>query len=426
MSVDQLADWIDDARCRTFAFIEDLNDRQLMGEPHPIVNPLLWEAGHVAWFQEYWVLRDGGRLPSIRPDADALFDSGKVAHDTRWNLPLPSRRDVIRYLDEIRLRSLDALNDKNKSVYYQALSVFHEDMHLESFTFTRQLLGYPRPAGAPATSSTPTPAAPNSDIDFPAGRYTIGASSDEPFVFDNEKWAHPVTLESFSIARLPVTQAEFAAFVDDNGYQNPGLWCDPGWRWLQTERAEHPIYWRRDGHGWLRRHFSDWVPLEPGQPVRCVNWFEASAWCRWAGRRLPTEAEWEAAAACSSDDSDGNGNTLKRRFPWGDDAPGRDRGNLDWRHMDCIDVSALPDGDTPAGCRQMLGNVWEWTASDFTPYAGFVPDPYRDYSLPWFGTHKVLRGGSWATTGRLLRNTWRNFFLPQRRDIFAGFRTCAT
>jgi iron(II)-dependent oxidoreductase len=150
-----------------------------------------------------------------------------------------------------------------------------------------------------------------------------------------------------------------------------------------------------------------------------VNWHEAEAYCRWAGRRLPTEAEWELAAAGGLDGS-------KRRFPWGEERPTPELANLDWRALGCVDVAAFPAGDSVFGCRHMIGNVWEWTASDFLPYPGFVADPYKEYSAPWFGTHKVLRGGCWATRSRLLRNTWRNFYLPDRRDVWAGFRTCAS
>jgi gamma-glutamyl hercynylcysteine S-oxide synthase len=162
------------------------------------------------------------------------------------------------------------------------------------------------------------------------------------------------------------------------------------------------------------------VPLEPHRPAVHVNWYEAQAYCRWAGRRLPTEAEWEAAASGPT----GRGGR-KRRFPWGDGGPTADRANLDGLALVCVGVAGHAAGDSPCGCRQLIGNVWEWTADDFGPYPGFVPDPYKEYSAPWFGDHKVLRGGCWATRGRLLRNTWRNFYRPERRDVFAGFRTCA-
>jgi iron(II)-dependent oxidoreductase len=303
--------------------------------------------------------------------------------------------------------------------YFTLLSVFHEDMHTEAFTYTRQTLGYSAPSlgigRCQAEEAGPLPG----DVEIRGGTFLLGAARDEPFVFDNEKWAHAVEVRPFAIALAPVTQTEFAAFVEGGGYRERRFWSEEGWRWRGQEEAEHPVYWRREAPGrWRRRDFDRWVPLEPHRPVLHVNWYEAEAYCRWAGRRLPTEAEWELAAAGGLDGR-------KRRFPWGEGPRSPDQANLDWRAMGCVDVAACPAGDSPFGCRQMTGNVWEWTGGDFLPYPGFVADPYREYSAPWFGTHKVLRGGCWATRGRLLRNTWRNFYRPQRRDVWAGFRTCA-
>jgi iron(II)-dependent oxidoreductase len=185
------------------------------------------------------------------------------------------------------------------------------------------------------------------------------------------------------------------------------------------------VYWKPESAGrWLRRNFDHWVPLEPHRPVLHVSWWEAEAYCNWAGRRLPTELEWEVATSAAPKHFERELSEAKRRFPWGDDLPGTKHANLGWRAMGAVDVNALPAGDSAFGCRQMIGNVWEWTASDFGPYPGFEVDPYREYSQPWFGTHKVLRGGAWPTQPRLLRNTWRNFYTPDRRDVWAGFRTC--
>jgi iron(II)-dependent oxidoreductase len=227
------------------------------------------------------------------------------------------------------------------------------------------------------------------------------------------------------MARTAVTQVEFATFVEEGGYREPRFWSEPGWRWRQEAGALHPVYWRRESPGqWLRRDFDRWVPLEPRRPVLHVNWYEADAYCRWAGRRLPTEAEWEAAAAAVPGNSH-LGTSIKQRFPWGGESPTSERARLDWNGMGCTEVDDLLDGDSAIGCRQMIGNVWEWTADDFLPYPGFTPDPYKEYSEPWFGTHKVLRGGCWATRSRLIHNNWRNFYTPARRDVWAGFRTCA-
>jgi iron(II)-dependent oxidoreductase len=419
---DVLAAWVTDARRRTRELIADLSDGQLLGPSLPTVNPLLWEIGHVAWFQERWVLRHANGRPPIRPDADVLYDSAAVAHDTRWDLPLPARDETLRYLARVEEQVLERLAQRPgpDEVYFVVLSVFHEDMHTEAFTYTRQTLGYPAPQlsgtrAAPTTGETPW----GGDVPVAGCTFQQGAEPTESFVFDNEKWAHPVVLRPYAIARAPVTQAEFATFVEDGGYRRQELWCPAGWSWRERQKADGPLYWRRDAGGWLRRDFDRWVPLEPYRPVVHVNWYEAEAYCRWAGRRLPTETEWEAAASGSADGE------RKRRFPWGDDPPTPEQANLDGRALGCVGVAAHPAGDSPGGCRQLTGNVWEWTADDFLPYRGFVPDPYKEYSAPWFGDHKVLRGGCWATQGRLLRNTWRNFYQPDRRDVFAGFRTCA-
>ncbi|HUG53831.1 MAG TPA: selenoneine synthase SenA [Vicinamibacteria bacterium] len=415
-STDDLSAWVRDARRRTLALVAGLDAGQLMGPRLPIVNPPLWEMGHVAWFQERWVLRHAAGRPPSRADADALWDSSAVGHDARWELALPSLAETVHYMAEVEAEVLRVLAGRPPADvrYFAEYGVYHEDMHDEAFAYTRQTLAYPPPpAPAPAAGAGPWPG----DVAVPGGPFTIGAAEDEPFVFDNEKWAHTVTLAPFRIARAPVTASEFARFVEEGGYERREHWSDAGWLWRTREDARHPVYWRRTGQGWERRHFDRWVPLEPHRPVLHVGWFEAEAWCAWAGRRLPKEAEWERAAS-------GPGGA-GRRFPWGDAPPSAARANLDGAAGGCLDVAALPEGDSASGCRQMIGNVWEWTASDFRPYPGFVPDAYEDYSAPWFGTHKVLRGGCWATRARLLRTTWRNFYTPDRRDVWAGFRTCA-
>lgn len=425
----QLIEWVRDARERSFELVADLTDEQLMGPRLAIINPLLWEIGHVAWFQEKWVLRHAAKQQPIQNDGDALYDSAAIAHDTRWDLPLPSRQETLAYMRQVRDRVLGRLERpelSDEEIYFVRLSVFHEDMHTEAFTYTRQTLAYPPPRLSltiePAPEGGPLP----SDVEIPGGTFWLGATPDEPFVFDNEKWAHPVEVKPFAIARAPVTQAEFAAFVEDGGYRRPEFWSEAGWQWRTAVGAEHPVYWRRDAQGrWWRRHFDQWVALEPHRPVIHVNWYEAEAYCCWAGRRLPTEVEWEVAAAGEPEATGRGLARRKRRFPWGDEPPTPERANLDWRAMGCLDVGALPAGDSAFGCRQMIGNVWEWTSSDFLPYPGFVRDPYKEYSEPWFGDHKVLRGGCWTTRARLLRNTWRNFYQPHRRDVWAGFRTCA-
>ncbi len=426
-----LAEAAIDARRRSEELLNDLDDQQLLGPRLSIVNPLLWEMGHLAWFGENWVLRHASRRPPLRSDADALYDSSGVPHGKRWDLPLPSRAATLAYMNQVQAGILDVIQrgPTAEEAYFILLSTFHEDMHGEAFLYTRQTLGYCRPQLS-VPSECAQGQAPNDskgagpllgDVQIQGGTFRLGAEKDEEFVFDNEKWAHPIALEPFAIARAPVTQAEFAAFVEDDGYRRAELWSPAGWRWRHESEASHPMHWRCESKSWLRRDFDCWLPLEPYRPVIHVNWWEAEAYCRWARRRLPTESEWEAAAAAGNNDL----SAPKRRFPWGDDSPSAARAQLDGHCLGCCDVADHSASDSHFGCRQMIGNVWEWTASDFLPYPGFVADPYRDYSEPWFGTHKVLRGGAWMTRSRLLRNTWRNFYKPDRRDVWAGFRTCA-
>lgn len=427
-----LLDSLREARNRTVALVSDLDEEQMIGPRMEIVNPLRWELGHVAWFQEFWLLRHLlGRSPTLST-GDVLFDSAKVAHETRWDLPLLSKADTIAYKQKILDRVFaeyhpDAQPGKlpKDAAYFLSLALFHEDMHSEAITYTRQTLGY----SAPNFSQTTTlqDSQPNEklgDAFVPGGTFALGNANDQAFVFDNELRAHEATVAPFSISRTAVSNGEFAAFVDDRGYERREFWSDAGWAWREANDAKHPVYWISENGKWLRRKFDQLEPLEESLPVLHVNWYEAEAFCRWAQRRLPTEAEWEMAASAEPLNNDGISDR-KRKFPWGDEPPNPQRANLDWQAMGLIDVRSLPDGDSAFGCRQMIGNVWEWTASDFLPFPGFVAGAYKEYSAPWFGDHKVLRGGCWTTRSRLINNTYRNFYKPDRRDVWAGFRTCA-
>jgi iron(II)-dependent oxidoreductase len=400
----------------------DLDGARLLGPKLAIVNPPLWELGHVAWFQEFWCLRR--RAPdsvsdSILRGADALYDSAKVAHDTRWDLPLPDLKATLSYqaavLERV-LRRLEREPENRDLHYFVQLAMFHEDMHAEAFHYTRQTLGYgdPLPAGESAGARGEGT---SGDVSLPGGAFQLGAYPGGDFVFDNEKWAHEVVLEPFRIARTAVTNGEYASFVEAGGYARRVWWSEDGWAWRSRENLQAPKYWTKRNGAWAQRRFDQVVALRPDDPVIHVNWHEAQAYCRYANRRLPTEAEWEYAASWDPRAE------VKRRFPWGADFPARERANLESAGV--TGVQNCHGGDTATGCRQMIGNVWEWTASTFGPYPGYLIDPYKEYSQPWFGTHVVLRGGSFATTRRLIRNTWRNFYTPDRYDIFAGFRTCA-
>jgi iron(II)-dependent oxidoreductase len=419
-----LLDALLDARRVELLLLDDLTDAQMLGTRAHFVEPPIWEMGHVGWFQEYWLLR---RLDGAEPrlsGADDIYDSFNVSYTRRWEHCFPSRAATLAYITEVLRCSVAQLESRKPSddeAYFYTLAAQHEDMHAENLTAIRQTLGSACPAGLRPEDPTPPV-----DLDFrpgdvsvPGGTFMLGADPSEPFVFDNEKWAHPIDVAPFRIAATPVTNAEFQAFVEDGGYRRRECWGRRGWDWRRRERAEHPLFWQQDGRRWFERRFDLLVPLDPWHPVVHVNWYEAEAFCRWAGRRLPTEAEWELAATLDP------ATDRKRRFPWGDASPTPECANLDYRAVGTLDVRALPAGDSPVGCRQMIGNVWEWVADTFEPYPGFVCDPYKEYSEPHFGDKKVLKGGCWTTRSRLIRATWRNFFKRQRRNVFAGFRTVA-
>ena len=416
-AVDLLAE-LKKTRTRTLSLIADLNEAQLIGPRLDMVNPPLWELGHLAWFQEFWCLRqkDGKPLrPSFVSNADELYNSATVPHATRWDIPLLTLQQTLSYLSTVEERIKDKFHGTDG--YFLQLAIFHEDMHDEAFTYTRQTLGYSAPASqdlAPPVTESAT-----GDAPFPGGTFMLGAARSHGFVFDNEKWAHEIELAPFAIAREPVTNQEFFLFVEDKGYLRADLWSPEGWAWRSQANASAPVYWLKDGQVWHHRVFDRITPLPLRAPVMHVNWFEADAYCRWAKRRLPTEAEWEAAAALDLKASN------KRYYPWGETIPDVRFANLGGVLNQPVPTASFAPGDSACGCRQMLGNIWEWTASTFLPYPGFVVDPYKEYSQPWFGNHKVLRGGSFATSNKLIRNTWRNFYTPDRRDIFAGFRTCS-
>jgi gamma-glutamyl hercynylcysteine S-oxide synthase len=428
LSTAALVHMVQETRERTLALVADLDEAQLEVPLLALVNPLRWELGHVTFFYEAFLLQLLGQTKPLFVGAEDLYDSFKIDHDDRWSLPLPSRQQTLEYMQRVLDAVVERLQGHDPSAqetYLYLLSVLHEDMHGEALTYMRQTLSYPTPpleSTPAALESGPWPG----DVEIPGGIFYLGATPDQPFVFDNEKWAHPVEVVPFRMARAPVTNAEFAAFVEEGGYQRRQWWSYQGWVWRTKTQAQHPLYWQRDGQGWWRQHFDTLVPLEPHAPVVHVTWYEAEAYCQWAGRRLPTEAEWEMAASA---EPTGNGQGItgrKRRYPWGDEPPTPERANLDTRFLGCADIAAFPAGDSAFGCRQMAGNVWEWTESAFYPFSGYLVDyPYREYSAPWFGYRKVLKGGAWATRSRLAYNTYRNFFPPARNDVYAGFRTCA-
>ena len=365
-----------DAREYTLSIYADLSEAERAFPRLDVVNPPAWELGHIGWFQEFWCLRHSSGLAPRIADADAWWDSSRVPHATRWSLPLPDWPGIHAYLEATLDATLAALSRRDGGELYPfELALYHEDMHGEALVMSLQTLGLPAPSRSrERTAHTDA----RGDLLHGGGTLVMGATRGDErdrFVFDNEKWAHEVRVAPFAIARSPVTAGEFLAFVDDGGYVRPELWSGAAAEWRQHAGRTAPAYWRRAERGWEQRVFDRWRPLDVDAAVTHVNAFEAQAWCDWAHRRLPSEAEWELAA-------------MEGRF-------------------------ALP------------GAAWEWTASAFAPYPGFAPDRYADYSAPWFGTHRVLRGGSWATRARLVHARFRNFYEPHRHDPIAGFRSCA-
>ena len=342
-----------------------------------IINPPLWELGHVAWFMEYWCRRYRGSTAtprsSLLPDADRWYDSRHVPHDSRWRLDLPDWDATRRYLEETLASALDALQalpDTDAGLYFHRLALFHEDMHYEAFRYTEQTLAWQATDGL---DTLPPPI----DIELAGGEFLMGSSPTEKgFVFDNEKWAHPQRIAAFSISSQPTRNSDYLAFVEADGYRQPHWWSSAGQAWLAGTGQTMPRYWRRKDRRWQQRRFAQWIDLVPEQAVIHLTAHEAEAWCRWADRRLPSETEWEYAALHSD--------------------------NFDWGRQ-----------------------VWEWTASAFEPYPGFSPDPYAEYAAPFFHTHRSVRGGSFATRSRMRNPRYRNYYEAHRDDIFVGFRSCA-
>lgn len=359
----------------------------------PELNPPLWELGHIGWFQEYWLARlpghrqgwradpEGPRHAPRRADADALYHSGQVAHDSRWRLPLPdaaqTRSELAAQLQGT-LELLDRTPPDDDALYFFRLSLLHEDMHHEAALYMAQGLGLaiedprwqPRPLPGPATG-----------LRFEAAPWLLGSAAQAGFAFDNELAAHEVQLPATRIDSQVLRWADYLPFAESGGYLDDRLWTEEGRRWRDAGQVTAPRYLRR-GHSrgnheeWQAWRHGRWQALDLALPACHLSGHEAQAWCRWAGRRLPAEAEWERAALSGNE-----------AFRWGD--------------------------------------VWEWTASAFAPYPGFRAHPYRDYSAPWFDGRPVLRGASFMTQPRMHHARYRNYFPAHRNDVPAGFRSCA-
>ena len=421
---ERLAAELTASRERSLALLEPLDEPDLFRQVSPLMSPLVWDLAHIGNYEELWLLRAVAGVPPLRPEIDSLYDAFEHPRASRPALPLLGPADARAYLSGVRHHVLDVLDrtDLDASAltrdgFVFAMVVQHEHMHDETMLATLQLRGGPRtlPVGRPLP---PGRAAAHDDVLVPGGWSTTGTSTD-PWALDNEGPAHRVHLPSFAIDRFPVTNRAYAAFVDAAGYDDRRLWSADGWAHLVSSGRRAPMTWRRDGAGgWTCTRFGVEQPLEPDAPVQHVCWFEAQAYAQWVGRRLPTEAEWEKA--CGWDPVA----ERLRRYPWGDGAPTPERANLGQRADRPAPVGAYPAGASAYGVEQLVGDVWEWTSSGFEAYPGARAFPYPEYSEVFYGgDYRVLRGGSWATDASAVRTTFRNWDLPVRRQVFAGFRT---
>lgn len=374
----RIAAELDRARRGTDALLAPLSDAELRRQVSPLQSPLVWDYAHIAYFEELWLLRRLGGVGPLVEAHDDLYDAFRHARDERVALPILEPSSARAYAADVRERVLDTLDrveldsddPLRRDGFVFGMVLQHELQHSETMLQTLQLRDepYPLPArdGVAATG--------NGEVSIPAGSFTVGTST-EPWAYDNERRAHEHELQPFRIDSTPVTNARFLEFVEHGGYDDQRLWAKSGWDWRQAEAVKLPLHWQRSGDGMTRTRLGHREPLPADEPVRHVSWYEADAFARWAGGRLPTEYEWETAA---------------RR-----------------------------------GALRLTGVVWEWTSSHFLPYPDFAAFPYAEYSEVFFGDeYRVLRGGSWATDPLVARTTFRNWDLPQRRQIFSGFR-CA-
>ncbi|MFD8388248.1 ergothioneine biosynthesis protein EgtB [Streptomyces sp. NPDC059680] len=411
------------ARDRTTLLTSCVEEPDLTTQHSPLMSPLVWDLAHIGNQEELWLLRAVGGRNAMRPEIDSLYDAFEHPRAERPSLPLLPPAEARHYAAEVRGRVMDLLAGADfhgtrltEAGFAFGMIAQHEQQHDETMLITHQLRRGPQALTAPDPEPAPLFTGP-AEVLVPGGPFTMGTSA-EPWALDNERPAHAREVAPFWIDTTPVTNAAYQAFIEDGGYDTERWWTPQGWAHIRQHTITAPLFWRRDGDRWLRRRFGVTEAVPPDEPVLHVCWYEADAYARWAGRRLPTEAEWEKAAR--HDPATGR----SMRYPWGDADPAPEHANLGQRHLRPAPAGSYPAGESPLGVRQLIGDVWEWTASDFLPYPGFRAFPYKEYSEVFFGSdHKVLRGGSFAVDPVACRGTFRNWDYPIRRQIFSGFRT---
>jgi gamma-glutamyl hercynylcysteine S-oxide synthase len=429
---------LDEARERTLAIVAPFSDHDMERVTNPIMSPLVWDLAHIAAYEDLWLAHRVGGLPLLHPELAAMYDAFETPRAVRGDLPLLDREQAEQYLADVRGRVAEVLGrfgpGESADPRYDLETVFelvlrHEHQHGETMLQAIELAGFDVAPGMPRHER---PAAPGradgrfgralsglEAVEVPGGPCRVGAGPDG-FAYDNERPWHSVDVRAFRIGRAPITNATYLNFVEGGGYRRREWWTDEAWHWKEEYDITHPGSWARGPDGeWRIRRIDGDAPLDPDEPVVHVSWFEADAFARAHGARLPTEAEWEKAATW--DQATGTA----RRFPWGEDpAVAADlRANLDHGGFGCEPAGGRPGGASPCGALGMLGDVWEWTSSPFDGYDGFVAHPYREYSEVFFGTaYRVLKGGSWATRSHVITPAFRNWDLPERRQIFSGVR----
>ncbi len=421
-----IASLLDEARARTLLLVEGLSNDDLHRQHDPLMSPIIWDLGHIAHFEELWLTRnlDG---PIEFSEMPGIYNPFEHPRATRASLALPSldemrsRMAAIRneVLERLETAEFDSDNPLLRDGYVYNMVLQHEYQHNETILQTLQLK-QGSPYHPPIRRELPrarldSPLA-GQFVTVPEGEYHLG-TNDTSAAYDNERPSHQARLSTFQICASPVTNGEFSEFMRADGYRDERLWSAAGRKWLAESGASAPRFWEGSEGNWVVREMDRTEPLDPSRPVCHVCYHEAEAFAKWAGARLPTEIEWEVAASGSPDGD-------QRSYPWGEQDCTPDLANVDQLAFGTASVGAYPQGASAFGCRDMIGDVWEWTSSDFAGYPGFTSFPYKEYSEEFFGSdYKVLRGGSWATRPGAIRNTFRNWDFPIRRQIFSGFRS---
>ena len=422
---EEVATRLDAARRNSLALLDPVADDDLVRQHSPIMSPLVWDLAHVGNYEELWLLEAVAGLRAGPVTLDDIYDAFRHPRSERPSLDLLGPSEARSYIATVRSKVLDVLDrvelDPERQLvanaYVYGMVVQHEHQHDETMLATLSLMegeGY-RPSAPPPPPGHPVGPA---EVRVDGGTFTMGTDL-EVWAYDNERPAHQAEVAPFWIDTTPVTNAAYQQFIAAGGYRDRRFWSERGWAHRTKAGLVAPQFWQPEGGGgWSRVRYGFREELAPDEPVMNVCFFEAEAYARWAGKRLPTEAEWEKAASIEP-------GGRKRRYPWGDEAPTGAHANLGQRHFRPAPTGAYPAGVSPWGCHQMIGDVWEWTSSPFEAYPGYAWFPYPEYSQVFFGgDFKVLRGGSWATNPTAIRATFRNWDLPIRRQIFSGFR-CA-